>query len=249
MRLRNLFVGPALLGQFAMINPVILTFFLSSFLLAAAFGQPPQVGVTPERKPLAKAVLKGTILDMTGKAIAGAKVTVGNDSTVTGPPGSFRLEISVPDTGGTYRANVEIIDYRPKSTLVKLMTGDTTFHDFVLVLIDLQWKLSVRFKPKSVTIDRWFILGDIEPVVRALKDNPELKIEIQGHCFDWVSKRRNLKTSQVRAEVIRKLLLTKGGIDSSQIVAKGYGSSVQVICDSPPIPRRIQSRIEIHSLQ
>lgn len=233
-------------GQVAVIRPVLLAFFLLSFMLATAFGQLPPVGVTHERKPLAKAVLKGTISEMDGKTIAGAKVTVGGDSTVTGPPGSFRLVITVPDTGGTYRANVESNNYRLKSTLVKLMPGDTTFHDFVLVRIDLSWKLSVRFKPKSVTIDR---LGDIEPMVRVLQDNPELKIEIQGHCFDWASKRRNLKTSQVRAEVIRKLLLTKGGIDSSQIVAKGYGSTVPVMGDRYAIPRRYSNRIEIHSSQ
>jgi len=230
--------------QVAVIRPVLLAFFLSSFLLVTAFGQPPGVGVTPERKPLAKAVLKGTILDMTGKAIAGAKVTVGNDSTVAGPSGSFHLEIPVSDTGGTYRANVEWKNYRAKSAMVKLMPGDTTFHNFLIFPIDCVLRLIVPFKPKSSTIED---SRDIDKVYTLIKDNPELKFEVQSHCFEWESNRRNLKTSQGRAEAIRKLLLTKGGIDSSQIVAKGYGSTVRRIGERPP-PRHRQSRIEIHLL-
>jgi hypothetical protein len=230
-------------GQVSVFRSVLFALFLASSLVATAFDQLPQVGVTPERRPLAKGILEGRISDYFGRAVAGAKITAGDDSAVSGPPGSYRLEISLPDTGGTYLANVEAYDYNPKSALVKLMPGDTTVHDFVLLFLKVPIKLSLRFKPKSAAIDQ---PGNMDTAVRVLKDNPEYIFEIKFHCFDWVSNRRNLRTSQRRAEVIRKLLLAKGGIDSTQFVAKGYGATQPVVGIDYPIPReRQKSRVEL----
>jgi len=228
-----------------MSRPLLFAFALSSFTLATTYGQPLPVGVTPERKPLFKAALEGVISDIFGKAVAGAKVTVGNESTVTGPPGSYHLEISVPDTGGIFRANVEAESYRSKSASVKLMSRDTSFHNFVLVPIKLKMNLTVRFKPKRLTIEN---TGYLDMVIAPLKDNPEWKIEIQGHCFEWDSKRRNLRISQARADAVRRFIIRKGGIDSSQVVAKGYGSSAPLMGDKYPVKRQYNTRIEVHSL-
>ncbi len=205
---------------------MLLVFILSFCLCATSSSQLFNESVTSDKKSITKAVLKGKAYDIWGKAVAGAKVTLGKDSAFTDPPGTFRLVIPVPDSGGTFLSEVKDGSYRPKSALVKLVPGDTTVYNFILVPTQSKAQLGVCFKSKSTKIVN---PGYIDNVASFLKDCPELSVEVQGHCFDWKSKQRNFRTSQSRADIVRREIIKKGGIDSTRIVAKGYGSSIPVL--------------------
>lgn len=77
--------------------------------------------------------------------------------------------------------------------------------------------------------DSWKILPkyypEIERFANFLKDNPQIKVEIQGHTDSIGSEKYNLILSQKRAEAVRNLLIKKYGISPDRLRAKGYGES------------------------
>ena len=88
-------------------------------------------------------------------------------------------------------------------------------------------KLEVHFDT-----NKWDIKPEYYPVLekfaKFLKDNPKIKVEIQGHTDSVGSAKYNLKLSQKRAEAVKKVLVEKYGISPDRIIAKGYGESMPV---------------------
>ena len=80
----------------------------------------------------------------------------------------------------------------------------------------------------------------LDEVAQALKDNPKLNVEIQGHTDSQGSDRANLKLSQRRADAVRVYLI-KRGITSDRMVAKGYGETTP-IADNRTSEGRAQNR-------
>ena len=64
-------------------------------------------------------------------------------------------------------------------------------------------------------------------MVKLMKNNPDLKIEIGGHTDDMGSAEHNLDLSGRRAETVIKFLLTYGVL-SAQMAPKGYGEDKPV---------------------
>jgi OmpA-OmpF porin, OOP family len=84
----------------------------------------------------------------------------------------------------------------------------------------------------------------LQHVVILLKDNPDLMIEIQGHTDDQGSDDYNLKLSQRRAEAV-VTYLGLFDIDSSRLVAKGYGESKPVMPNTTEEGRAKNRRVEL----
>lgn len=64
----------------------------------------------------------------------------------------------------------------------------------------------------------------IEEFVKYLRDNPELKADIQGHTDNVGDKESNLKLSRNRAQAVYDYVV-KQGIDSQRLAHHGYGES------------------------
>ncbi|MFN0202432.1 MAG: OmpA family protein, partial [Bacteroidia bacterium] len=67
-------------------------------------------------------------------------------------------------------------------------------------------------------------LSELGVLLNYLKENPRMKIEIQGHTDNVGKDETNLILSQNRAEAVRSYLISKG-IASERVQAKGYGES------------------------
>ncbi len=67
-------------------------------------------------------------------------------------------------------------------------------------------------------------MGFLNELVKWLKENPAIKLEIGGHTDSDGDDASNLKLSQIRADAV-KTQLTSMGIDASRLTAKGYGES------------------------
>jgi len=80
----------------------------------------------------------------------------------------------------------------------------------------------------------------LNEVAQALRDNPTLKVEIQGHTDSQGADALNLKLSQQRAQAVQ-IYLIKRGITSDRLVPKGYGESVP-IADNRTAQGRSQNR-------
>ena len=67
-------------------------------------------------------------------------------------------------------------------------------------------------------------MGEINAIVKILKENTSLQLEIGGHTDTDGDDASNLKLSQARAEAV-KSQITSAGIDAGRLVTKGYGET------------------------
>ena len=81
---------------------------------------------------------------------------------------------------------------------------------------------------------------ELDKLVNALLDSPQMRIEISGHTDKTGTESLNLILSEARAKTIVEYLV-ECGIDSSRINFKGYGSS-QPIADNVSAEGRAKNR-------
>ena len=86
--------------------------------------------------------------------------------------------------------------------------------------------------------------GELDRIVKLMKDNPKLKIEISGHTDNVGSHEYNLKLSTQRAESVATYLISKG-INKSRIVSIGYGYNKPIADNSSETGRKLNRRSEI----
>jgi len=83
----------------------------------------------------------------------------------------------------------------------------------------------------------------LDEVAQAMKDNPKIKVEVQGHTDSVGDDNYNLKLSQKRAESVR-IYLIKKGIASDRMEPKGYGETVPIADNRTKEGRDQNRRVE-----
>jgi len=79
----------------------------------------------------------------------------------------------------------------------------------------------IKFDPKSHRITN-FKKEDIEGMAASLKENPGSRIQVQVYTADAKSRGENKKISNLRAELVKNMLVTLG-VKEDQISFKGMG--------------------------
>jgi len=87
----------------------------------------------------------------------------------------------------------------------------------------------------------------LDAVVRVLKANPNLRLEVQGHTDATGSVRLNQRLSQQRAEAVAAYF-TAHGVDASRLAAKGYGPSRPAATNDTADGRAKNRRVELKPL-
>lgn len=106
------------------------------------------------------------------------------------------------------------------------------------------WVLKgVKFATNSSKIDK-SSFAILDEAVQVLKDNPNLKIEVQGYTDNVGKDEANQKLSEARAQSVKDYFVSKG-IASSRLTAVGYGSANPVADNSTPAGRAENRRIEL----
>lgn len=89
--------------------------------------------------------------------------------------------------------------------------------------------------------------SDLDQVAKVLKQNPGLKVEIQGHTDNIGSKRYNYPLSLRRAKSVANYLI-RHGVDPNRIETEGYWFSRPVAPNATPEGRQKNRRVEIHPM-
>lgn len=94
---------------------------------------------------------------------------------------------------------------------------------------------SANVKPES--------MGAIGEMVKALKSDPSIKLEIGGHTDSDGDAARNISLSQARADAVKKLMVDQG-IDASRLTTKGYGATKPIGPNDSPEGKANNRRVE-----
>jgi len=135
-----------------------------------------------------------------------------------------------------------IIKHIPKEVVKEVVVEkpvEVKQSHWVLVGVNFEFN-KARLTPESYPI--------LFYAVQNLNENPDTKVEIQGHTDNIGSEQYNMKLSEERAQTVRDYLVAKG-IDPSRLTVKGYGESMPVTDNSTPEGRSLNRRIEFKVLE
>jgi OOP family OmpA-OmpF porin len=83
-------------------------------------------------------------------------------------------------------------------------------------------------------------MGTLNMIVQVMKDNPDIKFEIDGHTDNSGTAGHNLTLSQQRADAVKMQLISMG-IDAARLSAKGFGDS-KPISDNTTLEGKANNR-------
>ena len=168
-----------------------------------------------------------------GDGIFNAQLEAGSDFTLVGKKADYISNIERISTKGLNRS---------ATLYVKLELGIEEAKVGQSIVLN-----NIYFEVGKADIDIAFST-DLDKLIQFLKDNPETRLEIQGHTDNTGSLNLNNKLSQSRANSVVDYL-TKNGIDRNQLIAKGYGSSLPVADNATAEGRTKNRRVVMKVLQ
>lgn len=162
------------------------------------------------------------------------------DGNFTNPKGQVRFKLEVDKDFAIIASKngyfTQSITYTTKGktpdpeTLVQDITNVTL--DTTIVLEQLVLEKAIVLENIYYDLDKADIRPDaaeeLDKLVKILKDNPNIRIELSSHTDDRASDAYNQDLSQRRAESAVEYLVTQG-IERERMVAKGYGESQLII--------------------
>lgn len=191
------------------------------------------------KKLICNQELHGLVTDsLTGKVLSDTKVSIYNNqaqfinSTTTDPEGNYSILV---DCGKEYNVRAEKVEYTTKEVMISVgkFSGKT---ELPIALTPSKCQLAIGddlgkcFGIKMIYFDldksniRQEAALDLEKILDALQQNPNMKLDIRSHTDSRATAAYNMKLSGRRAKSTIEWLI-KNGIDSSRLTGKGYGES------------------------
>jgi outer membrane protein OmpA-like peptidoglycan-associated protein len=220
---------------------------------------PATITLAVEDNKLATATFKlspaEAAVTVTGK-VSDKKTGDGLAATVTVPEASNAVFNTDPSTGiykaqlmaGSYTMIVESKDYLKQTIALVVEKGKPTVKDFELVKVGM----SITLKGIYFDFNQATIKPESKPALdgaaKILKDNPTIKVEIQGHTDSVGSSDYNLKLSDRRAQSVVNYLVQNYGIDVNRLTSRGYGKAMPIADNSTAEGRALNRRVEFKIL-
>ncbi|MFO8061629.1 MAG: OmpA family protein, partial [bacterium] len=206
-------------------------------------GQTKIVDFTLVRKEEAKGTLEGKVVNKSDNEPIRATISFPNTDIPNIRSGSSTGKFRIDMEPGTYQMTVSKEGFIEWSQPVEIEQDKT-----LVMTIELLKKggrinlVGIHFDSGKATI-RPSSYPVLDRAVDMLKENPNVRIEIQGHTDSVGSASNNLSLSQARAESVRSYLINRG-ISASRIIAKGYGETMPIATNTTRYGRQQNRRIE-----
>ncbi len=191
-----------------------------------------------------RTILTGKITDK--KTSNGLKATISFLNTDLPPittdsiSGIFYAEIPI----GTYLIEVKCEDYVSQNAVLVLEKEKPLERNFELVKKGMAITLKgIYFELNKATIKPESYPA-LQEAARILIDNPNIKVEIQGHTDNIGSEKYNQDLSEKRAYAVMNYLVKNHGISPDRLVAKGYGSAKPIADNTTEQGRALNRRVE-----
>jgi len=134
-----------------------------------------------------------------------------------------------PETLNTFEDEDGCPDIKPTRN-VKSEGGKLVLLEKIYFALD-----KADIKPQSFKL--------LDEAVSVFRDNPSLRIRIEGHTDDQGSDEHNLDLSQRRADSVKNYLVTHG-IDAARIMTRGFGETQPIVPNINEENRAKNRRIE-----
>jgi outer membrane protein OmpA-like peptidoglycan-associated protein len=199
---------------------------------------------TLELKPIPPSEITGNIIDYkTGKPVPTTlafKDAKGKVQTVTtNEKGAYTIKLEP----GKYDVVATAEGYKTSNFVVNAADGKPVSKNAGLVKI----KEKFTFNNINFATGKAVITPEIEtalqPLLKVLLDNPDLKVEIGGHTDAIGSLTANRRLSQARADAVVAWLITQNV--KCQMTSKGYGEDKPIASNKTKAGRAENRRIEI----
>lgn len=202
-----------------------------------------------KQKPEKKIYLKGKIVDKSTQKPVQAPVFISEkgeewNQKLTSD-GSFQIEIHA----GNFLIDIDMKGYMPFQKEVEVKSQDVEVL-IELVPISKGQKVvlsNIYFAPNSssLTIEA---IQSLNHLVEFMKENPTVRVRINGHTDIGSTPGFNMQLSTSRAKAVRDYLVQMG-IKAERIEYKGYGNTQPIADNSTPEGRKLNRRIEIEILE
>lgn len=130
---------------------------------------------------------------------------------------------------------------KSKQDSVATSTAVGKLHHEALILERATLNFNFEFNSANVNEKTAIYLDDL---AKALNDNPELKLHLEGHTDNVGSQKFNLKLSHYRAQTMKDYLV-KRGVDPSRISIAGKGMSDPLNDNGTEAKRALNRRVEL----
>ncbi|MEW6237354.1 MAG: OmpA family protein [Candidatus Omnitrophota bacterium] len=95
---------------------------------------------------------------------------------------------------------------------------------------------------KSVIRPQFF--PELDDMANVLKENPGIKIYVDGHTCDIATEEYNQKLSERRADAVRSYFIEKG-VEASRMTARGFGETKPIKPNTSDENRALNRRVEL----
>jgi len=209
-----------------------------------------------EARPQSVALLKGDLTDENGEPVTDAVIEIAYEGT------DEVTSVKVNGNDGKYAA---IVKTNKKQDV--MVTVKKEGHAFDSKLIDkdefTEDKVTIRgndLAVKKLEVGTAYTINDIlyktnsselngkskfilKGFARFLKENPTIKVSINGHTDDVGNDNKNLKLSEDRAEGVKKYLSSLG-IDKNRLASKGLGETDPKVDNDTEANRALNRRTD-----
>ncbi len=178
--------------------------------------------------------------------IGGGSVGFWFNRTKKQEPTKVAIEIPVAKTEDIQPNEIKVEEPIPLPSAEEIVKGPLLIIDTYRELAEEQLRFAAKrifFNPNSEQLTK----ASAEPlngVSEILQTNPTYRLIIEGHTDASGNAEQNRALSQRRAESVKKYLIGKG-VDSSRLVAVGYGSDRPLNSNKTPEGRAANRRVEI----
>lgn len=121
-----------------------------------------------------------------------------------------------------------------------------------LYLVPIEIGMVVRLNNVFFDFDKWDLRPEsyveLNRVVKLLKENPTIEIELSAHTDSYGSDEYNMNLSDNRARSCVEYIISQG-IPASRIISKGYGETQPVAPNDTDEHRQLNRRVEFKILK
>ncbi|MFT3935251.1 MAG: OmpA family protein [Chitinophagaceae bacterium] len=145
-------------------------------------------------------------------------------------PGAFDIEGIGSASLPIVVSNIRIANGGGMNLLAKKFTDEKIITHGINFDID-----KATIKPES--------MGTLNMIAGIMKNNPDLRFEVDGHTDNTGTAPHNLTLSQQRADAVKQQLVNMG-IDAARLASKGFGDSKPMSDNSTPEGKANNRRVE-----